>query len=83
MKWKEMTVFRKLALILCVLCAITALSLTILDAMGVLASIDILEDLIDCIFSLASGVAFWKKKSLLFPIVCFVMAGLNLICLFI
>ena len=81
MKWKEMTLLRKLALILCVLCAITALSLTILDTMGILASIDILEDLIDCIFWLASGVAFWKKKSL-FPIVCFVMAGLNLICLF-
>ena len=82
MKWKEMTVFRKLNLILCVLCAITALSLTILDAMDVLASIDMLQDLMDCIFWLASGVAFWEKKSL-FQIVCFVMAGLNLICLFI
>ena len=82
MKWKEMTVFRKVAVILWILCIITGLTLTILDVAGILASIDILEDIIDCVFWLSAGIAFWKKESL-FPIACFIVSGLQLICVFI
>lgn len=82
MKWSEMTGFHKAAFFLCVLCLIAGLTLTILDAVDVLASIEILEDVIDCVFWLSAGIAFWKEKSPV-PIVCFVMSGLRLICIFI
>ena len=74
--------FRKVVLILGILCAIAGFSLTILDITGALASIDILEDVINCVSYLSLGIAFWKKESL-FPIICFIMAGLQLICVFI
>ena len=76
-----MTGFRKVAFILWVLCLITGLTLTILEAVDILASIDILEDIIDCVFLLSWGIVFWKKESL-FPIICFVMSGLKFICVF-
>ena len=82
MKWDEMTGFRKVSFILCILCLIAGLTLTFLDAVDVLASIDILEDILDCVFWLSLGLAFWKKQSLL-PIVCFIASGLQLICVFI
>lgn len=81
MKWNEITGVRKGVLILCVLCAIAGFTLTILDIMNVLESVDIIEDVIDCVFWLSAGCAFWKKKSL-FPIICFAMAGLKFICVF-
>ena len=81
MKWNEMTGFRKVSFILWILCLITGLTLTILDAVDILASIDILEDIIDCAFWLSAGIAFWKKESL-FPITCFIMSGLQFICIF-
>ena len=81
MKWKEITGFRKVFFLLFVLCFIAGLSLTILDIIGVVESIDILEEIIDCVFWLSAGITVWKKKSL-FPIVCFVMFGLKLIGVF-
>ena len=47
----------------------------------ILASIDILEDIIDCVSFLSLGIAFWKKESM-FPIICFIMSGLQFICIF-
>ena len=81
MKWNEMTGFRKVSFILCILCLITGITLTILDAVDILASIDILEDIIDCVFWLSAGIVFWKKESL-FPIICFIMSGLQFVCIF-
>ena len=76
-----MTGFRKVSFILWGLCIITGLTLTILDAEDILTSIDILEDIIDCALWLFAGIAFWKKKSP-FPITCFIMSGLQFICIF-
>ena len=76
-----MTGFRKVSFILWSLCIITGLTLTILDAVDILASIDILEDIIDCALWLFAGIAFWKKGSP-FPITCFIMSGLQFICIF-
>ena len=81
MKWSNLNGFRIIVFILYVLCLIAGLSLTILDIVNILPRIDMLEDIIDCIFWLSAGILFWKKESLL-PIVCFVMSGLQLICVF-
>ena len=82
MNWNEITGFRKVFFVLLALCFVAGISLTILDITGVLGSIDILEDIIDCVFWLSAGITFWKKKSL-FPILCFATCGLKLICVFI
>lgn len=82
MKWDEMSIFRKAVFIIWILCLTAGITLTILDAMDILASIDILEDIIDCFFWLSAGIVYWKKKSL-FPIVCFILSGLNLIFVFV
>ena len=81
MKWNEMTGFRKVVFILGILFAIARLTLTILDVVDILASIDILEDIIGCVSFLSLGIAFWKKESM-FPIICFIMSGLQFICIF-
>ena len=81
MKWNEMTGFRKVSIILCILCLTTGITLTVLDVAGILASIDILEDIIDCVFYLSAGIAIWKKESLL-PIICFIMSALQFVCVF-
>lgn len=81
MKWSNLSGFRKVVGIFCILCLIAGLSLTVLDIMDILPRIDMLEDIIDCIFWLSAGIVCWKKESL-FPIVCFVMSGLQLICVF-
>ncbi len=82
MNWGELSVFRKVVFIIWILCLITGIALTILDVEEILASIEILEDVIDCVFWLSAGIVSWKKESL-FPIVCFILSGLNLICVFI
>ena len=82
MKWNEMSVFRKVVSIIWILCLIAGITLTVLDAMNIVASIDILEDIIDCALCLFAGIICWKKKSLL-PIVLFALSGLKFIFLFI
>ena len=82
MKWSEMTAFRKVVFIVWMLCLIAGLTLTILDLLDILTGMDMLEDIIDCAFWLSAGIVYYKKEQL-FPILCFVMAGLNLICIFI
>ena len=81
MKWNEMNGFRKVSVILCFLCLITGLTLTILDAVDVLASIDILEDIIDCALWLSVGIAFCQKESLR-QIACFIMSFIHFVCIF-
>ena len=82
MKGNKMTVCRKVAFVVWILSLIVGLTLTILDAVDILTGMDMLEDIIDCVFWLSAGVAYLEKERL-FPIVCFILAGLNLFCVFI
>ena len=82
MDWKEMTVFRRVMFVLFILCAIAEFTLSVLNFAGVLESVDILEDIINCVVWLSACIAFWKKKSL-FSIFCLTMLGLQIICVII
>ena len=81
MKWSNLSCFRKVFSILCGLCLMVGLSLTVLNIMDILPRMDMLEDIIDCIFWLSAGIVCWEKEAL-FPIICFGMSGLQLLCVF-
>ena len=81
MKRTEMTVSQMIAGILSVLCLIAGLVLTILDAENVLNNAAVVEDIMDFLFWLFTGIAFWKKGSL-FPIFCFVRCALSFVLIF-
>ena len=82
MEWSKMSVFRKVAFIVGILCFIAGITFTILDVMDILTDTDMIEDILDCIFWLSLGIAFWEKEYL-YPILCFILSGLKLIFIFI
>lgn len=81
MSWKEQTRMCKIAFIVGILSFFANIALTVLNMMGVMASIDWLKDILDCVFWLSIGIAFLKKE-LFFSIICFALTGLNLYLLF-
>ncbi len=82
MEWSKMSVFRKVAFIVGILCLIAGITFTILNVMDILTDTDMIEDILDCIYWLSLGIVFWEKKRL-FPIICFVLSGFELIFIFI
>ena len=81
MSWKEQPKLSKIAFLVGILCLFTSIALTVLNMMGLLSSIDWLNDILDCGFWLSIGIAFLKKE-LVFSIICFAAAGLYLYFLF-
>ena len=82
LRWREMSAVRKAFFFICILCVVAGIILLVLDTMNIGARIDIFEDIVDCIFWLSVGIVFWKKGTL-YPIICFIGSGLNLIFIFI
>ena len=82
MKWNEMTVLRKFALVLSAVCCVSGFTLTILHAANILENVELLEDILDCIFWLFFGIAVWKKGSHL-PFICLLGAALNFFFIFV
>ena len=64
MNWKDMKSFQKVSFVVFILCGIVVITLPILDFAGVWESIDIVEDIIDCVFALSGCITTWRKKSL-------------------
>ena len=66
MKWNEMTRIRKIALVICVSCAIVGFGLALLYISDGSSRIKKVNEIIDVVFWSSGAIAFYKKGSLFF-----------------
>lgn len=76
-----MTRIRKIAFVICVLCAIIGFGQTIYNISEDLANIKKINEIIDVVFWSSGAIAFYKKGSLFFMFNLF-MSIINLIFVF-